>query len=66
MSTLVYEMNHGWLSVAWFYGVALAAYLAGLVRGRASWGLFLCSPFAVVLIALVDVGIYNVLAKWSS
>ncbi len=61
MSGLVYEMNHGWLSLGWFYGVALGAYVTGLVRGRASLGLFLLSPVAVVLIEVVDLVVYSVL-----
>ena len=59
MSNLVYELNHGWTSFGIQYGVALAAYAAGLVRGRARLGVRLLAPLAVIILLVVDLLVYE-------
>jgi hypothetical protein len=63
MSNLVYELSHGWISSAILYGVALAAYAAGLVHGRAPSRAWLLAPLAVVVLLFVDDLIYELVVQ---
>lgn len=63
MSNLLHELTHGWTSLGILYGVALAAYAAALVRGRAPLGGWLLAPLVVLVLLIVDAVIYN-LAVW--
>ncbi len=59
MSNLLYQLNHGWTALGILYGVALAAYSAGLVGGRAPWRVRLLAPLAAVILLVVDALIYQ-------
>src|SRR5512146_2871713 len=63
MSKLLYDLSHGLPSFGFIYGVALAAYLIGLVRGRAPFSSMLWAPVVTVVLILVEAVFYNLLLE---
>lgn len=59
MSKFIYEISHWPLDLGVLYGIALMAYVAGLVQGRAPVRSLLWSPVAIVFIMLLDSVLYE-------